>query len=513
MARIPHSALTNTFDRVANALLDASGNVISRAEAKQVAQAFRAKGDGDAAFVLESAYAQADGLDSAKYAKTTGADIATIRQALVDALKAADGQGIKKANGLSKAEIDSLPEQFAAMAKTLVSMSKFEAAPKTPGPKSFATFEAGLEHAATLMNLADGGNGKLSAAEVQNLATQLAAVGRSTEALAVSNMYTIAKAQAGKGKTVTGASVDGVVAWAKKQIAKHDKGAPGFSNSEIAGLPTTWAALLRVGQMAAAGILKPTLPPAPSAPTESAAAAFGKLGTAEQFLSARAVSNSNVGGVAVPKTLSALPAAVQAALTKDAAPFVQEYEWDGRAVDVSYQAITMDDGGAATTVGYAAVLSMKDGSGTDISWKYLYGAQGNLLGRDFTGDLDTPKRGFLPRVPSTGDYYLESDQWTVTTQMSDPEFRSLFAATQSDDAAFLINLTRGYLAPNIFLYRRDETTNELTANAGQWQVGEVTRDGVDYHLCKWNDIDDNSHTLWFTKSGSDFELAVWNYDN
>ena len=128
---------------------------------------------------------------------TDAGELAAARAALINNLENADSSPSGHANGLSKAEIDALPQALSAMVKALVTMSRLEAMPKSPGPKSIATFQAGIDHIVTLMKAADGNNGKLSADENAALVTALNANGRNTEALAVANMFTIAKALAG----------------------------------------------------------------------------------------------------------------------------------------------------------------------------------------------------------------------------------------------------------------------------------------------------------------------------
>ena len=99
--------------------------------------------------------------------------------------------------------------------------------------------------------------------------------------------------------------------------------------------------------------LKPTLP---AEATESAFAKFQALSRTEQFATVRDISGNGVGGVAAPIALSDIPAAARTKISKDVAEFVQEYEWDGREIDLSYEKITVDDNGTSKTIGTAHSL-------------------------------------------------------------------------------------------------------------------------------------------------------------
>ena len=488
MARIAHSAVIAAFDRVAAALADNNGDV------QATRQQLRSKGDGEAAYVAgalgESAGTIAD-----------ASELAAARQVLFARLKEADTSGGRRANGLSKAEIAGLPKALSAMVKALVGMSRLEAVPAKPGPKSIKTFAAAIDHVVTLMKLADGGNGKLSAAENGALAQGLLAEGRGTEALALSNMFTIAKALAGKGATVTDQKIDDVARYALTQIKKRDKGAPGFSNAELETMPTTWAALYRLGRMVESQIAKPVLPQPKAEPPKSG------------FMTLRDILDNDVGGVAEPVQHTAIPEAARAKIDKTMKTSIRQFTLDGTTPEVSYETLNVD----GQTVGYGVLLQMEDANGNNISWNSVFKANGDFAGTEYTGFSGPPARlALAPAMRTEGDWYFTYDDFTPTASFTDPEFRQGFATSQSSKDLFLINLARGELFARNgpFDHRRDPQTNQITAGMGAWELGQLTVEGKSYEVVRWKDVDDAGFTLFFdTLSNPDgYQLAYKNYD-
>ncbi len=488
MARIAHSAITGAFDRVAEALKKNDGDV------RQTMQQLRSKGDGEGAYVAGAIEA------------TTGpiadfSELAAAKQTLIAHLAAADTSPSGKANGLSKAELASLPKELGAMVGALLIMSRLEAIPAKPGPKSIKTFEAGIAHVTELMKAADGGNGKLSADENQTLVEALLGEGRATEALAVANMFTIAKARAGKGATVTDARIDDVAAYAVTSIKKRDKGAPGFSNTELDKMPTTWSALFRLGRLSQVGVAKPVVPAEP------------KPATTPDFMSLRNISDNDVGGVAKARELSDIPEAARAKITKEMKTAIQQFTLDGTVPTVSYEALTV----GSETIGWGVFLEMADSEGHNISWNHFFEADGDYVGKEYTGFNGSPSlTGFAPGMRTEHDFYWDYDGFTPTASYSDPEFRTAFADSQTDGNLFLINLARGELFGEsaLFNYRRDDS-NEITEGMGHWETGKRTHEGKEYDIVRWVDVDDSSFTLFFDElaSGGGFELALKNFDN
>jgi hypothetical protein len=178
--------------------------------------------------------------------------VATTRAFIAQALRSAD----RPRNGLSAEEMASLPETLRPLAQGLVMIARIDDIPRRPGPMSLRPFREGVAHVVNLIKNADGGNRRVSEAEIGALADQLESQGRWAEAIAVKNLFTIAKKLDGSRKVVGFDDLDGAAAWAIAQIKKRDRGAPGFSNGEIAQFPETWRALGHVGFAIEGGVIE-----------------------------------------------------------------------------------------------------------------------------------------------------------------------------------------------------------------------------------------------------------------
>ena len=275
MARIAHNTILASFDKIRDQMLEKGGKVVSRKEAAKIVEDLKKEGLGDfnKAFVTEALYAMIDAADSAKYAKVTATDFATARAFLTAKLDEIDKN---PNNGISKAELETLNAKLRPIASALVLMSKVGGITKKPGPMGYQPFRMGVAHVVNLIKNADGGNKRISKKEKDTLVASLRADGRIAEALAVRNIFHIAKKQ-DAGKIVTHDDLDRTAAWALAQIKKRDKGGPGFSKTELTDFPPTWKAIGQVGFAIEGGAMKSAGRIRPTAKSGTAEALANKL--------------------------------------------------------------------------------------------------------------------------------------------------------------------------------------------------------------------------------------------
>jgi hypothetical protein len=525
MPRIAHATFTNAFDRVFEKLAEHGGDRISRAEAKQVADDFKKAGDGDAAFAADALYRYVDQLDAAPGSQTTGADFAQARTLLSDQLKALDQA---PRNGLSRAELNQLPETLKPMMSALLQVARLAAVAKTPGRKSIRLFEAGLEHSLGLLKEAAGPDKRLSVADASTLVSDLLAQGRGTEALAVGNLFTIASARDGAGHVVGHDDLDDAGRWALESIDKRDKGAPGFSNDELDAMPPTWGALLRVGQMAEGGVLRSPLDIDITKPTDGGtvdpdpapapAKPWADLSPREAYDALAGISDNDVGGVSYPATIhgvqSSARAKVQSHLDKVQTALTKDYPADD--VSLTLSDLRRGEDGREVTRGYSALFELREPGGATKALELIFDTTGRVLGRNFEryGVSDPSISADLTPRNSTWDagvWYFDPP-WQPETTLTDAAARKNFAQAPTDENAQLVQLARSVLLENLFDYRRNND-GEVDSRQGSWEIGTRDTDDGPRTFVHWADIDDSSFTLSFEKTATGWELDLLSFDN
>jgi hypothetical protein len=207
MPRIAHQTILDTYDALAERMLERGGRTLSRDEAQALARELKegAIEDLSKGFVADLMFDLIDRMDAAGGARVTRADFEATRAFIAAELGRAD----RPRNGLSREELASLPETLRPLAQGLVMIGRIDDVPRRPGPMALRPFREGVAHVVALIKNHDGGNRRVSEREIDQLAASLKADGRFAEALAVKNLFTIAKKQEGEEKVVGYDDLDG----------------------------------------------------------------------------------------------------------------------------------------------------------------------------------------------------------------------------------------------------------------------------------------------------------------
>lgn len=267
MSRIAHAVPTAAYDHVARLLEKAGGKdgVISRDDAAQIVADLRKSGKGTEAQAAENIFKMIDARDAAPGSRVTGYDLNLTAGYVQE--KLLENRDVNN-NGYSRAEI----EKMSPTGRALVELGQILEIEGVKGRVSHAIPEKGLEHIANLLKAAAGNDAITSRSDIDALGDQLYKEGRGTEGLAARYFGSFIDYRDHKpGARISSADIDKAVAYAKDHLLKNkDANKNGYSAAEVEKFSTSAKAMLLIGQMLDAGIIKGgvTLPDAsaPKAP-------------------------------------------------------------------------------------------------------------------------------------------------------------------------------------------------------------------------------------------------------
>lgn len=253
MSRIAHSVPMAAYDHVARILEQAGGKdgVISRADAEKLVDDLRKAGKGTEAQAAENIFKFIDARDARPGARVTGYDLNLTRGYVQE--KLLENRDLNR-NGYSRAEI----EKMSPTGRALVELGQILEIEAVKGRTAHAVPEKGLEHVAGLLKAAAGKDGVTSRADIDALGDALYHAGRGTEGLAVRYFAGfIDHRDAAPGARITTADIDKAVSYAKEHLLQNkDKNRNGYSAAEVEKFSTSAKAMLLIGQMIDAGIIK-----------------------------------------------------------------------------------------------------------------------------------------------------------------------------------------------------------------------------------------------------------------
>lgn len=253
MSRIAHSVPMNAYDQVARLLEQAGGKdgVISRTDAEQLVDDLRKQGKGTEAQAAENIFKFIDARDAKPGARVTGYDL-NVTAAYVQE-KLLENRDVNR-NGYSRAEI----EKMSPTGRALVELGQILEIEKVKGRIAHAVPEKGLEHVGNLLKEAAGKDPITSRADIDALGDKLYQEGRGTEGLAVRYFGSFIDHRDHKeGARISASDIDRAVSYAKDSLLKNkDANKNGYSAAEVQNLSTSAKAMLLIGQMIDAGILK-----------------------------------------------------------------------------------------------------------------------------------------------------------------------------------------------------------------------------------------------------------------
>ena len=125
--------------------------------------------------------------------------------------------------------------------------------------------------------------------------------------------------------------------------------------------------------------------------------------------------------------------------------------------------------------------------------------------------LAAPRADFCDQVEQT-DASLLYDFGVSPSSLAPYKDAEVVAGLQTapNDTIFTrIAVVRTMLWENTFAYRLDATGN-VPDGAGTWRVGRVGRGKESLDVIHWQDIDDNSWTIYFDRDGL---LCATTYEN
>lgn len=253
MSRIAHSVPMKAYDHVAKLLEKAGGDdgVISRADAEKLVADLRLEGKGTEAQAAENIFKFIDARDHRPNARVTGYDL-NVSRAFVQE-KLLENRDVNR-NGYSQAEI----AKMSPTGRALVELGQILEIEKVGGRVAHRVPEQGLEHVANLLKGAAGDDGITSRDDVDALSRKMYKEGRGTEGLACRYFASfIDHRDSQPGARITAADIDRATEYAKEKLFKNkDTNNNGYSAAEVSNFSTTAKAMLLIGEMLDAGIIK-----------------------------------------------------------------------------------------------------------------------------------------------------------------------------------------------------------------------------------------------------------------
>lgn len=253
MSRIAHSVPMNAYDHVARLLEQAGGSdgVVSRADAERIVAELRSEGKGTEAQAAENIFKFIDARDARPNARVTGYDLNVTRAFVQERLL--ENRDVNR-NGYSQAEV----AKMSPTGRALVELGQILEIEKVQGRVAHDVPEKGLLHVASLLKDAAGTDGITSRDDVETLGKSLYKQGRGTEGLACRTFASFIDFRDHQpGARITTSDIDRAVEYAKTHLLKNkDENRNGYSADEVANFSTSAKAMLLIGQMIDAGIIR-----------------------------------------------------------------------------------------------------------------------------------------------------------------------------------------------------------------------------------------------------------------